>query len=360
MNYIINIIIASIFLCSCNNIDVELKEIVYPYNSSHHYQDVEFITPDLGFAATHLKSNGDKADLFERTSNGGKTWQIISLVDENATGIQYYNNKLYFYSNIYSNRFTIDESVNSNIFQSNDMGLTWHNIHALDSEISNFHVVDSLNMFIVKVEIEGKTKSRWLYQSQDGGTTWSKVNNLPSVKNTDYVSYDDDKVYFYGDGEYEKGKFLSFKSYIYSYDIKMKEIMKYTLPYFVFALYVSDGLLSTAKKGGKIEYYQIDDEKLTKISDIDWGHFFGGAIMSKPLIKDGKYVFSFISQYPGRNDIDGALFFSDNGGKRWKIIREFNRKESIRYRYSFVSNDTIFQIAYPFADSLRIYRVNKK
>lgn len=368
MNYIKILIFISYLLCSCNRVNVEVIEETFPilnstrYNTSISFTDIEFITPELGYAIRHVIGDNDKSSLLQKTIDGGRSWNTISLVDENASGIEYYDNKLYIYGNTYSNRFAKDETAVSNIYQSNDQGLTWHKIYTFDSKTSNFHVVDSLNMFIVKAE----QKAHWLYQSHDGGITWNKVNDLSSVSgNAWYVSFDKDKVYFYGgrDREPEKNKFqfLSLETNIYSYDIKTEEISIYVLPYYVYALYVSDGLLSTAKRGSKIEYYKIENENLKKISNVDWGRIFGGAIMSKPLIKDGDYVFSFISQFPGRDNIVEALYFSDNGGKNWKMIREFNLKERIGHdEYYSISNDSIFQVAYTFADSLRIFKVNKR
>ncbi len=368
MNYIKYVFFVFVFFTSCKEEMLNVEEITYKvnqplkYGQSSDFTSICYITPDLAYATKRVRKKlgyYPHGVLLQKTIDGGKIWETLHYDKRDFTGLKYYSGILYMYNNDYYDRGIRGATAPSHIYKSEDMGKKWHKIYTFDSEISNFHVVDSLNMFVVKAEIEDKTKTGWLYQSHDGGTTWSKVKNLPSVKNKIYVPFDENKVYFLGDVEGEEGKFLSYKSYIYSYDIKTNKITKYTLPYYVHALYVSDSLLSTTKKGGVIEYYQIDNEKLTKISDIDWGHFFGGAIMSKPLIKDGNYVFSFISQYPGRNNIDGALFFSDNGGKRWKKVREFQRNESIRYEYSTVSNDTIFQVAYPFADSLRIFRINK-
>lgn len=368
------LITALLLLISCHK-RVEVEEICYPLrlgdgnriNAS--FNSILFISPDIAFSAIHLRKEKGVypyADEVCKSIDGGKTWMSMSIIESDIVFLRYNNGTLYAIENLLSikrdTEIRVDENGNSKMFgvnvpaesyiiYSNDDGKNWSRLSTFDDTVINFHIFDSLNMIVVKREIiRPKEIKYWIYHSKDGGKTWVKPNGLPNVKNTDYVSKDGNKIFF------ESG---SVYNMICFYDVSTGEVGKIPMNYFVYAFYVSDGIMSIAKKGWKIWYYSIDNENLSVISKIKWGAFRGGAIMSEPLAKDNNYVFSFISQYPGRDNINGVLFFSETGGKQWRKVREFKRYESIYNPLNCYSNDTIFQVAYNTLDSLRIFRIKK-
>lgn len=315
-----------------------------------------FLTPKVGFSFMEVRKKLGEypiGTLFRKTTDGGKTWETLSSFSEYFTGIQYWNGIFYAYYTEYSKNQSSPLPLPSCIFFSTDMGETWKKLYEFDDYISNFHVFDAQNMSIIKRENERKC----IYKSRDGGKTWKKVDGVPDLNNSSYFPRDSNKLYFSVGNDS-----LAFReTYLYDYDVingkLSRQLFKVnSIP----VLYISDEMLSIDMNGCNVMYFTLKDNKFKLLSKIRWGAWFRGSIRAKPLAKDGKYVFSFISQFPGRSDMTSVLFFSETGGKKWREIRTFEMGDGIAYQeYNIYKDDTIFQIAYASRDSLKIFRIKK-
>lgn len=146
------------------------------YKTSNGGNSWELITQNGGRDAIFLNENDGYSyhnnNTLKTTSDGGYTWENIpTLLPGNL------KNKVFFYSKNFG--FLISESLwaPSNLFKTNDGGITWVNVLENQS-FDGFNFVYSLD-YDIEILNENTVyfiaSENTLLKSEDGGNTWTKI-----------------------------------------------------------------------------------------------------------------------------------------------------------------------------------------
>jgi photosystem II stability/assembly factor-like uncharacterized protein len=137
------------------------------FNEGFMIQSMDFINHDAGMIFKY-----DNADNFQKTIDGGNTWQTMLLETgtEDISEICLLNDTVGFVA-IKSDSA---QSIKSKIYKTTDFGLSWKKVY----ELSNFHNIYKIQ-FLDSVNGFACGDNGTFLSTNDGGTTWEIQHLFP-------------------------------------------------------------------------------------------------------------------------------------------------------------------------------------
>lgn len=154
-----------------------------------HIRDIKMVSADTIFVSMSFNS-GLYYGIF-RSFDGGESWEIIKQSDiEGYLTMHFFDNG---YGYVLESNWN---SVSSNIFKTDDFGITWNEIAAIEDITGEIYFIDTLLGFIGGVAT-GYSPT-FVYKTTDGGILWDTVDVTDAHYITRFDFPDPSHGYFAG------------------------------------------------------------------------------------------------------------------------------------------------------------------